>query len=141
YFALSWGEYTLLDAADLVVHEAGHLLFAPFGRFLHIAGGTLWQLALPAVIAGSFLSNGYRFGVQVGLLWLGQSCINVSVYAADARTRALPLLGGDPAGHDWWNLLRMTGLLEYDGIIGGAFYCFGLVVFGALLVLPRFMPG
>lgn len=141
YFALSWGQYTLLDNADLVIHEAGHFLFAPFGRFPHIAGGTILQLALPALIAGSFLYNGYRFGVQVALLWLGQNCINVSVYAADARTRRLPLLGGNEAGHDWWTMLRMTGLLEYDDLIGGVFLVAGLLLFLLLLVLPRFMPG
>ena len=138
YFALT-DAYTFLDHADLMIHEAGHFFFAMFGRFLHIAGGTIMQLLLPLVLAVNFLLNRYRIGMQIMLLWLGQSCLNVSVYAADARARQLPLLGGDNAGHDWWNMLGMLGLLEYDGLIATVFYGCGLVVFAALLAAPLYL--
>lgn len=136
YFALSRGDYTLLDAADLVIHEAGHLIFSPFGSFLRMAGGTLMQLLIPFVIAWSFFRNDYLPGTQAGLLWFGQSLINVSVYAADARIQALPLFGPPGALHDWHYLLSKVGLLEYDTAIGLGFYILALLVFVALLLLP-----
>lgn len=136
YLALSRGEYTLLDAADLVIHEAGHFFFRFFGRFMAIAGGTLMQMLLPSLLVWHFLRHGYRFGVQVSCLWLAQNLINISVYAADARSRALPLLGGDISGHDWWNMLGMLGWLEWDQVIGNVFFGLALVLFAGLLLLP-----
>ena len=136
YFALTRGEYTVFDTADLVIHEAGHFFFGFFGRFIAFAGGTLMQVLLPSLLVWHFLRHNYRFGVQVSALWLGHNLINISVYAADARARRLPLLGGDAVEHDWWNMLGMLGLLEWDQAIGNAFFIFGLLVFGALLLLP-----
>jgi hypothetical protein len=102
------------------------------------AGGTIMQVLLPSIIAWSFARSGYRFGVQVSLLWVGQSLINVSVYAADARARRLPLLGGDAVEHDWWNMLRMAGVLEHDQMIGAVFFGLAVVVYLALLLaVPR----
>ena len=139
YFALSRGHYTLLDTADLIIHEAGHFFFLPFGPFLRIAGGTLMQIILPTLFVWSFYAHDYRFGTQVSLFWLGHNFINISVYAADARARVLPLLGGDKAGHDWANMLGMLGLLEYDQVVGGFFYVLALLAFVVLLALPRYM--
>ncbi len=139
YFALNRGHYTLLDNADLIIHEAGHVFFSPLGPFLRIAGGTLMQILLPTILVGSFYRHDYRFGTQVSLFWLGHNFINISVYAADARARVLPLLGGDRAGHDWANMLGMLGLLDYDQIVGGFFYVLALLAFVALLALPRYM--
>ncbi len=138
YFALTRGAYTFLDAADLVIHEAGHVFFAPFGPFLRMAGGTLLQILLPLMLVGHFLWNDYRFGAQVMLFWLGQNLVNISVYAADARARQLPLLGGDRAAHDWSYMLGRLGGLEYDALVGGVFFALAIVVFALALALPRF---
>ena len=140
YFAFTWGEYTILDNADLIIHEAGHFFFRPFGRFMTIAGGTLMQIILPSILVWHFWQHAYRFGVQVSMFWLGHNLINISVYAADARSRVLPLLGGGGAHrHDWWNMLRMTGLLEYDQVISTMFFSGALLIFVLLLALPYFM--
>ena len=139
YFALNREHYTLLDNADLIIHEAGHVFFMLLGPFLRIAGGTLMQILLPSILVGYFYANHYRFGTQVSLFWLGHHFINISVYAADARARVLPLLGGDKAGHDWANMLGLLGLLDYDQIVGGFFYVLALLTFVALLALPRYM--
>ncbi|WP_457651865.1 hypothetical protein [Rhodocaloribacter sp.] len=138
YFALTRGVYTFLDAADLVIHEAGHVFFAPFGPFLRMAGGTLMQILLPLALVWHFLRNEYRFGAQVMLFWLGHNLINVSVYAADARVRRLPLLGGDRAVHDWGYMLGRLGALEHDALVGGVFFALALAAFAFALVLPRF---
>ena len=49
------GAYLLLDHVDLAVHEAGHVVFAPFGEFLGVAGGSLLQLIVPAAFVLYFL--------------------------------------------------------------------------------------
>lgn len=40
----------------------------------------------------------------------------------------LPLLGGDSSGHDWNNLLQMTGLLKYTKEIGMGVFIVGILV-------------
>lgn len=136
YLVLNRGHYTWIDNADLVIHEAGHIFFMFFGKFIHFAGGTLMQIILPSFIAWYFFRNRYRTGLQVSLLWLGQNFINISVYAADARARALPLLGGNKAGHDWHYMLGTLNLLEYDQTIGYLLWGISMLIFLAALLMP-----
>ena len=56
---------------------------------------------------------------MLALLLLGQNFVDVSIYAADAQARALPLLGGDRVFHDWHRLLSQFGLLEATPVIAG----------------------
>src|SRR5690606_34026294 len=118
---------------------AGHFFFRFFGRFMLYAGGTLMQILLPSLLVWQFWRHQYRVGVQVSMLWLGQNLINISVYAADARARRLPLLGGDAAEHDWWNMLRIVDLLAYARAIGMLFFVLAIGVFAALLAVPRLL--
>lgn len=39
-------EWHLIDGVNLVIHEAGHIVFMPFGEFIMIAGGSLFQIIL-----------------------------------------------------------------------------------------------
>lgn len=136
YWVLHRGEFGLLDNIDLVIHEAGHFFFSLFGRFIYTLGGTLMQIILPLIIASYFFRNNYRTGVQFGLLWLGQNFINISVYAADAQARKLPLLGGNKAYHDWHYLLGELGILEYDYIVGYIFFGIAITVFLVAILMP-----
>ncbi|HKB86746.1 MAG TPA: hypothetical protein VKD08_11275 [Ignavibacteriaceae bacterium] len=136
YFVLNRGHYTLIDNADLVIHEAGHAVFSIFGRFIYTLGGTLMQIILPSIIVWYFLINRYLTGTQFGLLWLGQNLVNISVYAADARARILPLLGGNKVYHDWNWILSKTGLLEYDSEIGILFFSLAIIIFLITIFLP-----
>src|SRR5215467_3939306 len=43
-----------LDMVNLVIHEGGHNLFGWFGATLGLWGGTLLQLLVPFLLAGSF---------------------------------------------------------------------------------------
>lgn len=124
-----------LDWINLVMHEAGHTAFGYCGEFLHFLGGTIFQLAVPALIAGYFIREGKAAGVQFGLFWLGESLLNVSMYVADARALALPLLGGE---HDWNYLLGRMGLLNQDKLIAAFFVVAAAVVFAvaALWAFP-----
>ena len=130
------GEYGLLDNIDLVIHEAGHFFFSFFGKFIYTLGGTLMQVILPSVIVFFFFRNNYRTGVQFGLLWLGQNFINISIYAADARARKIPLLGGNKVYHDWHYILGELGILEYDQIVGYTFVGIAIIIFAVAVLMP-----
>ncbi len=136
YWILNRGEYGLLDNIDLVIHEAGHLFFKFFGKFIYTLGGTLMQIILPSVIAWYFYRNHYRTGVQFSFLWLGQNLINISVYAADAQARKLPLLGGNKVYHDWNYLLSQLGILHYDHLVGYFFFGVAILIFIITILMP-----
>jgi hypothetical protein len=112
---------SFLDLVDLPIHEAGHILFTPFGQFLTVAGGTLLQLIVPTAFIVSFLYREDYYAASVTTHWLGQSFLNVYVYAADAVKMQLVLLGGltgsEGAFHDWNFMLTETGLIEYTNLI------------------------
>jgi hypothetical protein len=122
------GTYRLMDGVDLAIHEAGHVFFAPFGEFVGFLGGTLLQLLMPLAFFAHFLRRGDRFAAYVVLWWVAQSLWNVSVYVADARAQALPLVGGGE--HDWAYILGRLGLLEHDAGIAAAVRMTGVLVFG-----------
>ncbi len=106
-----------LDIVDLPIHETGHLLFRPFGEFMMVAGGSLFQVIVPAIFVGyfAFWQRSY-YSAAIVLLWVGQSLLNVWVYAADAVVGKLVLTSGSTGAegsfHDWNYLLTATGLLD-----------------------------
>ncbi|MPZ42942.1 MAG: zinc ribbon domain-containing protein [Betaproteobacteria bacterium] len=111
---------SFLHRVNLVFHEAGHVVFMPFGHFMMVLGGTLGQLLMPA-IAGIVLLLKTRdaFGASIALWWLGQSVMDVAPYINDARDLDLMLLGGGtgrdrPGMHDWENILLDLGLIEHE---------------------------
>jgi hypothetical protein len=136
YLVLNRGNYGLIDNADLVIHEAGHFFFMFFGKFIYTAGGTLMQIIIPSLIIFYFFRNMYRLGVQIGMLWLGQNLINISVYAADAKNQKLPLLGGHMVYHDWHYMLGKMGLLDYSAEVGYLFVGMAIIVFIIMLIMP-----
>ncbi len=105
---------------DLIFHEAGHILFMPFGRYMMFLGGSLFQVLLPLIFVFAFLlTNKDAFAASVCLWWAGQSLMDLAPYIADARALRMPLLGGGtgadrPGSHDWANLLRPLGMLNQD---------------------------
>ncbi|MEP6945825.1 MAG: hypothetical protein ABJA02_07905 [Acidobacteriota bacterium] len=108
---------SFLDNVDLPIHETGHLLFRPFGEFLMVAGGSLFQVIFPAVFAAyfAFWQRSY-YSAAILVLWVGQSILNVWVYASDAIVGQLVLTSGftgsEGSFHDWNYLLTATGLLD-----------------------------
>jgi hypothetical protein len=137
YYLTRRGQYTLLDNADLIIHEAGHFFFSFFGNFIHAAGGTLMQIFLPSFIGFYFFRAGFRTGVQVFIFWLGQNLVNISVYASDANVRQLKLLGNGK--HDWYYMLDQLGVLEHAEGIGFIFFASGFTVFFTAILLPLFV--
>jgi hypothetical protein len=146
------GEYRWLDSLDLAIHETGHLVFGFDGEVLGVLGGTLFQLLVPAAFVVALWRNGDRHGATVPLWWLGQNCWNISVYVRDARTEALPLVGGGE--HDWAFLLDRAGWLQHDQGLAGFVYLVGVLLYATALyggwrflrppsslVVPRAGPG
>ena len=136
YWCFNRGNYGLMDNVDLLIHEAGHVFFSLFGKFIYTLGGSSMQIIIPSIIAGFFFRNNYRTGVQVALLWLGQNFINISVYAADASAQKLPLLGDNRVYHDWHYLLNTLGLLKFDTEIGYLFFGVAVLIFIVALFMP-----
>jgi DNA-directed RNA polymerase subunit RPC12/RpoP len=102
---------TFMHSIFLPIHEAGHILFLPFGEFMHFLGGNLFQVALPLGIAYAFHSRqSDSFGAAVCLWWSGASLVDLSPYIWDALDPALPLVGGGE--HDWVYLLGRFGLID-----------------------------
>ena len=85
---------SFLDIVDLPIHETGHLLFRPFGEFMMIAGGSVFQVIIPAVFVGYFVWYEKYYSAAIVLLWVGQSVLNVFVYAADAIVMQIVLTSG-----------------------------------------------
>lgn len=85
---------TLLHLTVILFHEAGHVVFAPFGETMRVAGGTLMQWLIPLACAIALFRRGDRFGAAIALAWMGLSVIDAAVYAYDAADPVLPLIGG-----------------------------------------------
>jgi hypothetical protein len=117
---------SFLDSIDLAIHETGHIVFGPFGEVIGFAGGTLFQLIVPTAFVWYFARRGDRHAATVPLWWIGQNLWNISVYARDARTQELPLVGGGE--HDWAFLLGHFRLLAHDQGIGRGFHALGTLV-------------
>jgi hypothetical protein len=139
YVVLNRGEYTWIDNDDLVIHEAGHVFFSLFGKFIYTAGGTLMQILLHGLLIWHFFRNHYKTGIQFSLLWLGQNLVNISVYAADARSQQLPLLGGNKVYHDWHYLLGELNILQYDTEVGYFIFGAAILAFIIAILLPLFI--
>jgi hypothetical protein len=125
---------TPLHLIHLPFHEAGHVIFGlPGFRFITVLGGTLGQLLIPVIVMYAFVVRKNPFGGSVGLWWLGQSFMDVAIYANDARSGQLPLLGGVTGSevedyHDWEVMLGKLGWLTYDHMIARLFYACGALL-------------
>ncbi|HUR99614.1 MAG TPA: hypothetical protein VMZ26_16230 [Pyrinomonadaceae bacterium] len=123
---------SFLDLVDLPIHETGHLIFRIFGEFLGIAGGSLFQVILPAVFVGYFVWRHQYYSAAIVLFWVGQSILNVWVYAADAVVMQLVLTSGftgsEGSFHDWNYMLTRTGLIGSTKMVAGIIRAVGTMV-------------
>lgn len=121
-------QWHLIDGVNLVIHEAGHLIFSPLGEFMMIAGGSLFQVIMPALFVGYFWYQGKYYSATLVLFWVGQSILNVSVYAGDSIALELPLLGGQDSMHDWNYLLTSMNMLPATSKVAAALRLLGTFV-------------
>lgn len=122
-------------------HEAGHVIFQPFGDYIHSLGGSLGQVLMPLICFVSLLfKNRDSFGATIALWWTGENFLDMSPYINDARALDLPLLGGNvghssPYGfHDWEYLLTEADIIEYDTVIAKFAFATGSIIMLSALV-------
>jgi len=122
----------------LPIHEAGHVIFMPFGEFMHILGGSLFQLALPWGIGFAFIRvNRDNFGAALGLWWGSVSLLDLAPYIYDSLHPQLILLGGhtgEDGPHDWIYLLSRMGQLDNAQKWGMVAHVLGGILMLAALV-------
>jgi hypothetical protein len=125
----------------LPIHEAGHVLFRPFGHFMMVLGGSLFQLLVPIGIAGAFmLKNHDNFGAAIGAWWAGVSLVDLSPYVYDALAPRLTLIGGGTGAdgpHDWIYILLSVGQLANSQRWGAGLHAAG----GILMLLSLIWAG
>ncbi len=130
---------SFLDLVDLPIHETGHLIFRLFGEFMMIAGGSLFQVIVPAIFVSYFWWHLKPYSAAIVLFWVGQSILNVWVYASDAVVMKLVLTSGftgaEGSFHDWNYLLTATGLIGETSTVSGLirFLGTGMIVISAVL--------
>lgn len=113
--------HSFMHLVNLPFHEAGHIVFSIFGRFMHSLGGTLGQIIMPvACTLVLLIKTRDTFGASMTLWWTGESLLDMAPYINDARTMSLQLLGGNtgasaPYGfHDWNYLLTEMNILDHE---------------------------
>jgi hypothetical protein len=138
---------SIFSGINLGIHELGHVILSPFGQFIMVCGGTLFQLAAPIASFFIFLKQSDYFALSVSLAWLSTSFFGVAKYSGDAEKMLLPLVspfGGDDIVHDWNYLLETTGLLGLTPVISGffwlmAFFCMAIaLIWGGFLLKIMF---
>lgn len=105
----------IVDHANLLFHEAGHPLIGLLSARLEPYGGTIGQLAFPAILAVTFWRKGQPLSLAGSVIWFFENWLNIARYMADARKLALPLVGG--GDHDWNTILTRWGVLQHDTAI------------------------
>ena len=128
------GPLAFAHLIDLVFHEAGHVIFGFFGRFLGVLGGSLNQVLIPAVCTGYFLWHGQLASAAVTLFWTGENLADVAIYVADGRDMALPLLA-EGLTHDWNWILSELSLRNQATPIGRAVFATAVIVLVAAIAL------
>ena len=122
YLANNFTRLTLFDNEHLPIHEAGHLFFSYFGETLHLWGGTIFQLLIPALLALYFAAQGQLPGTTFCIFAFFHSLTGVATYMSDAISLALPLVTvgavADESDHDWYNIFTQLGILPHAGQIG-----------------------
>ena len=127
---------SFLHAVNLPFHEFGHIFFAPFGRFMMILGGSLFQVLMPLGLMLVFIMQQRdNFAASIMLWWCGQNFIDVAPYIDDAQYRLLPLVGGGgEESHDWGNLLTMLNALDKTHTVAHSSFAIGAVIICLALV-------
>ena len=136
-----WG--SLLHYPAVPIHEFGHVLFMPFGEFLHLLGGSLFQVGLPLVFGGILLvKNRDPFAASVMLWWSGVEVMDVAPYVYDAaKPQHILLTGrtGDTGAHDFIDVLGDLGVLHRAQGIGYGVHHVGAAMAGAALAWGAYL--
>lgn len=136
---------SLIHLPMVPIHEFGHVLFMPFGEFMTLLGGSLFQVALPLIFGAIFLFRRHDpFAASVMLWWSAVAVMDVAPYMYDAHEPQHVLLTGrtgDTGAHDFIDVLHDLGLLKQARTVGRVTHAFGVLMlavsflWGALVLL------
>jgi hypothetical protein len=130
-----WG--SLMHYPIVPIHEFGHIVFKPFGEFMHNLGGTLFQVLLPLIFGGILIvKNRDPFAAAACLWWAAVALIDAAPYVYDAYQPQHILLSGrtgDTGSHDFVDVLGDLGLLNKAQPIGYGVRIFGVGMFAAAI--------
>jgi hypothetical protein len=116
---LQSGPPRFIHTLDFIFHEAGHVLFMPFGYLIGLMGGTLGQLMVPTAFTLYFWRKKEYVSSFAMLWWIGENLIDISLYIQDAVYRTLPLWNENLL-HDWHYILIEFGSLRHALTLGAA---------------------
>lgn len=127
---------SFMHGPNLIFHEAGHVIFMPFGEFMTILWWSLGQCLMPLIVTLVFIfQERAYYSAAFGLWWLGQNLTDVALYVSDASARSLPLIGGmSEEAHDWGNLLTMMNLLSSDHTIAITMHYIGMLIMASAFI-------
>lgn len=123
---------SIFKGLDLGLHELGHFLFEPFGQFLQVAGGSIFQCLVPLIAMIMFYRQKDFYAIAIAFGWLGENFFDVGVYITDAREQKLPLVSpikGDEIIHDWNYILSTLHMERYDYTLGSIVSGLGIVCY------------
>jgi hypothetical protein len=115
YAATDTSGFLVIDYANLMFHEAGHVMFSWGGYYTQILGGTLGELLVPLACTLFFLRRGETTAIAFSAFWTFENLLYIATYMGDARRAALPLVGSDES--DWAILFSHWGVLHLDRAI------------------------
>jgi hypothetical protein len=128
---------SLIHLPMVPIHEFGHILFRPFGEFMTLLGGSLFQVLLPVIFGVIFLlKKRDPFAAAVMLWWAAAAVMDVAPYIYDAAKPQHVLLTGrtgDSGAHDFIDTLYDLGLLHRAQPVGRAVHAFGVLAMIASL--------
>lgn len=126
---------SLMHLPMVPIHEFGHLLLRPFGEFLHLLGGSLFQAGLPLAFGVIFLVRRRDpFAAAVMLWWSAVAVMDIAPYVYDAQAPQHVLLTGrtgETGAHDFIDVLGDLGLLTRAQSVGYAVHRGGMAMLGA----------
>lgn len=123
---------SFMHLSVILFHEGGHVLFMPFGQFMTILGGSLFQVLLPLILSVALLwQNRDVFGALVGVWWCGASWLDLAPYIYDAKNPQMIMIGGhtgENGPHDWIYLLGQFNLIANSPLYGALAHKFGVLI-------------
>jgi len=133
-------EWSWWSGITLGVHEAGHIIFSPFGTVLEAMGGSITQVAAPLAVIWAFRRQGEWYGMSVGGMWLASSLANLATYIGDARAQELQLVGfTDQPQHDWNFILGHFHALSMDHALASVVRTIGVLALVASTVFALWL--
>ncbi|MEM9489603.1 MAG: hypothetical protein AAGC55_10690, partial [Myxococcota bacterium] len=129
---LSAGGPAIISHLDEAIHRLGYAALDWAGQTVHLLGGTLAQLAIPAAAMIVLGWYNQRLASLACMWWLGENLVRISAYMADAHVEELEPIAGDT--HAWAHLMWKWQLLPQHATIAQIIQISGLLLMvGALI--------